>query len=314
MAFPSPSLAPPALNLYQWSYGGLAFGGVGQTTYQVQSATIDMPDVASADLQRALEQGEFAGMDVLPGKDITIVQLVTTPGLTGSGVTLAQAQAVDVACQQLGGVMGPGGVTEQPLYFQMASGLFACMARPRKHNCPWDINRAFAGGAVATTLLHATDPRWYAAPSKQSVPISLPAPLGGYTFPGSFPALFGGGGVGGLVTVYNNGLFETRPVLVITGPCTNPVITNLSIVGSPQIGVTISLAAGDTLTIDTDMQSVLYVTSGTTAAVSRDNAVTPNTTWWNLPPGASIIEFTTGDATQVAAALVVQSADAWLTL
>lgn len=313
MPFPSPSLAPPALNLYQLSYGGLAFGGVGRTVNQVQSMVIDMPDVAGGDVQRAMDQGEFVGLDVLPGKDVTIVQTIGRANPTGFPVTAAEALALDQAVQALGGVMAPGGVTERPLYLQLPSGLFACMCRPRRHSCPFDINRVMAGGVIATTMLHATDPRWYAAPSKTAT-VGLPAPAGGLSFPVSFPATFGGGGAGGILTVYNYGLFEMRPVLVIAGPCTNPVVSNLSIPGAPAIGVALTLAAGDTLTIGTDLRSIVFTAAGTSAGSSRRNALMSGSTWWNLPPGANQIEFTTGDAMQVAGTLTVQSADAYLTL
>lgn len=320
MAFPSPALPAPPLSLYQWAFGGLTFGGLDPAgTYQVQSATIDMPDVATGDVQRALDQGEFMGVDTLPGADITLVQIVTTTGLSRSGMpSLAQAAAIDQACQALGGVMGPGGSTEQPLYVQMASGTFVRMARARKHNCPWDITRAFAGGAVATSLLHSTDPRWYAAPSISQT-VALPAAIGGGdvfgTHGASFPATFGAGSVGGLLNVVNSGTFESRPILIITGPCVNPVISNLSIPGAPAVGVTITLNAGDTLAIDMDWQSVVYTTAGSTLGSPRRNEIIAGSTWWNLPKNStSTIEFTSSDTTPVAGTLTVQSASAFLSL
>jgi hypothetical protein len=326
MAFPSPSLVPPSLSTYQMSFGGLTFAGQpGSGNYALQTITWDMPSVASGDVQRAMDQGEFAGMDVLPGRDITVVQVVTGGyAQSGAGVdTTAKAQAVDAAVQALGGVMYPAGTTEPfPLYIQLPSGVFAAMCKPRGHSCPFDINRVFAGGVIATSKWHATDPRFYAAPSKQSPATGLPAPAGGGTFPATFNYGFGGGGTGGLVNVTNAGYFEMRPVLVITGPCTNPVVSNLSISGAPWVGVNITLQAGDTLTIDMDFRSVIYVASGTTQGASRQNALLAGSTWWNLQAsngpngiaGPNVIEFTTSDGTHVAATLTVQSADAYLTL
>jgi hypothetical protein len=514
MPFPSPTLAPPALGLYQMSYGGLTFGGIaagGSSPYQLQTLDLDMPDIATGDVQRAIDQGEFVGTDVLPGRDITIVQVVRAvaagfnPGPTmlpvlangvldpsfeydregsppgggwttygtnildvlnaadagagayvgslmcelayGSDLRLAQAQTtayvpgesrtisafvwipagwnggqivldneymtgsgssnqasganmtltnqwqrihtvvnagavgfyggvcvraasaptsgpqyilldavmetagtilapygdgdssgwywtgtpgdstssnaprtpsitpvtVDQAAQALGGVLGPGGVTEAPLYISLPSGTFACMARPRKHNCPLDLNRVMAKATIATTLLHATDPRFYAAPSRTAT-VGLPTPAGGLLFPVTFPASFGGGGAGGLVTVVNAGRFEMRPVFIVTGPCTNPTITNLSIAGAPAVTFALSLSAGDTLVIDSDWRTAIYTTAGSTQGASRRNALTSNSTWFNLPPGANIIEFTTSDGMQVAGTLTVQSADAYLSL
>jgi hypothetical protein len=316
MAFPSPSLAPPALGLYQLSFGGLTFGGVSPgATYQLQSMDIDMPDVATGDVQRALEQGEFQGVDVLPGADITIVQTVTTTGLTRATMpSLAQAIAIDEACQALGGVMGPGGTTEIPLWLSMASGTYVRMCRARKHNCPWDINRAFAGGAIATSLLHSTDPRWYAAPTA-SQSAQLPSAFGGLPIAATIPAVLAPGTTGALLTVVNAGRFESRPILIVTGPATNPVISNLSIPGAPFIGVNITLSAGDTLAIDTDWGSIVYTVAGTALGSSRRNLLIPGSTWWNLPANsASTIELTTSDTSPVTGRLTVQSASAYLSL
>jgi hypothetical protein len=304
VAFPSPSLAPPALNAWQLSYGGLVFGGIVHgSPYSLQSLTIDMPDVATGDVQRALDHGEFIGLDTLPGADLTIVQTVISDGVS-----------LDHAAQQLGGVFAPGGVTEQPLWLQTPAGTFARMCRARKHNCPIDINRVMAGVTVATTLLHSTDPRWYAAPSLSQT-VGLPTSIGGgLPVPPAVPWALGGGSVGGLVNVVNSGLFEMRPVLVITGPCINPVVANLSILGAPWVGVTQTLNAGDTLVIDLDWQSVVYTTAGSSIGASRRNALTYGSTWWNLPPGSSTIEFTSADTSPVTGTLTVNSASAYLSL
>jgi len=305
MPFPSPALSVPSLTTYELSYGGLKFGGiVAGSAYQLQRlGGLDTPPIITADQQRALDQGEFAGLDLSGGRDIPIDLVVRTDGTS-----------LDHARRALGAVMTPQGATEAPLWLQLPSGTFACMARPKKYSGPpVDVSSLVGGGGVANILMHATDPRWYSAPSKTQT-VGLPAPLGGLGFPVTFPASFGGGGVGGILQVYNNGLFEMRPVLIFTGPCTNPSATNLSIAGAPTIGFTISLAAGDTLVVGTDFQSAVYTVAGSTAGSSRRNLLTPTSTWFNLPPGLNQIEFNTTDGTQVAGTLTVQSADAWLSL
>jgi hypothetical protein len=172
-----------------------------------------------------------------------------------------------------------------------------------------------AGGTVASTLLHSTDPRWYAAPSL-SQSAALPAAVGGgLAIPAAVPWSLGAGGVGAILNVVNSGRFESRPLLIVTGPCTNPVISNLSIAGAPWIGVSIALNAGDTLTIDTDWQSVVYTTAGSTIGSPRRNALQWGSTWWNLPANStSVIEMTTSDPAPVAGTLTVQSASAYLSL
>ena len=317
MAFPSPSLVPPALNLWEISFGGLKFGGITPgSVYQFQNMDVDMPDVTSGDVQRALDQGEFIGLDTLPGADITVVQAVSCGSYVGpAGATLAQQQTLQGAAQALGGVMGPGGVTETPLWFQTPNGTYTRMCRARKHNCPLDINRVYAGATVATTLLHSTDPRWYAAPSvSQSVGIPS-APGGGLSVAPAVPWALAGGSVGGLLTVVNSGPFESRPVLTFTGPLTNPVATNSSLSGAPFIGVTLTLAAGDTVVIDLDWQSVVYTVAGTTMGAPRRNALMGGATWWNLPANSSNqIAFTSADTSAVAGTLAVTSASAYLSI
>lgn len=303
MAFPAVA-TPPSLPVWGMSYGGLAFGGIvrGSTYQLIGTDALDIPAALSGDATRDLDQGDFIGLDTLPGRDITIQQVIAA----------STDASLDAARQTLAGVLGPAGTTELPLYLQLASGIYACMARPRKHSPPLDINTVLGKGVVVSTMFRASDPRWYAVPTKQAT-VGLPGPLGGLTFPVTFPASFGGGGGGGILQVTNAGQFEMRPVLVVTGPCTNPRVTNLTLPGAPGIGFNLVMATGDTLVIDTDFQSVLYFTAGSSIASSRRGALTSDTVWWNLPPGLNQIELTTTDALG-AALLTVQSADAWLGL
>ena len=238
--FPSPGLAAPALALNQFSYRGLTFGGTTHgLTYSLASLKKGREPVAaeSGDQQRALDQGQFIGLDVLPGRDIEIETIVQA----------STASELDKAIQTLSAVMAYGANVEEPLYLQLPSGIFACMCRPRKHapvTGAIDVTTILAKAGVYLTMLHATDPRWYAVPTKTAT-VGLPAPLGGLTFNVTFNASFGGGGAGGILEVLNNGMFEMRPILIVKGPCTNPVITNLTLPGAPSIGFSITLAEGE---------------------------------------------------------------------
>jgi hypothetical protein len=320
MAFPAPSLTPPTLSYGQWSYRGITFGGIVKgASFQLVSATgIDQAAMSSGDVARPEDQGEFKGLDTLSGVDITVSHLVTA-NTGGAPITPAAAGAIlEPLRQAMGAMMIPTGSTEYPLYVQMAGGIYARMARPRKHNFPWDIQSFLAGGTPVSSLWHATDPRWYAQPSK-SATVSVPSPLGGMTFPATFPLSFGGGDAGGMLSVYNNGTIEMRPQFVITGPCSDPSISNLSIAGSPVIQVGINLNVGDTLTIETDFQSILYRAAGTTVATSRANLLASGSTWFNLLPasgpegigGPNVLQFLCSSS---AATCAVQSADAYASL
>ncbi len=310
---PSPTLSLPTLSLYQLSYQGLAFGGIENAhpydtanPYQLQpngtTGLFDAAVIASGDTQRPLDQGEFQGLDVYQGRDITLVQSVTT-----------DAVSFDHARQALGGALAVQGATEQPLFIQLASGLYACMARPRKHACPFDNAFAQVQVAIATSLLHATDPRWYRQPTlTASTGPAMPGSAGGLTFPASAPFTFGSGGTGGVLDIANAGTIEMRPVLVVTGPVASGPITiaNTSITGSPQVSFDVALNAGDTLTIDMDWQTAVLVTAGSTQGSSRANDLRSGSTWWNLPADTtSRLLYTTGDVA-AASTLTVWYTDA----
>ena len=316
MSFPSPSLPAPALGLYQFSFNDLAFGGiVPSTPYQLKDIAIggiDLSAIQSGDLQRPLDDGEFAGVDVAQGRDIPIDLTIT-----------ADSTSLDHARQALGGAFAPAGATEAPLFLTLPSGTFATMCRPRKLAYAIDINTVLAKGTPANVLLHSTDPRWYASPSK-SATTGLPSTTGpgGLAFPVSFPASFGSGSVGGLLDVWNLGTVAMFPTLLFTGPCTNPSAANLSLPGAPALTFDITLNAGDTLLVDTDFQTVTYTTAGSTAGSPRANTEAYGSTWWNLAPAngprgigaANVIEFSTADPTAVAGTLTVASADAYAAL
>jgi hypothetical protein len=295
--------APPSLEPWQISYGGLAFGGyIQDATYQLQEYPegIDIPDYVTGDVQRAIEQGEYAGVDLSPGRNIAIKQLVQA----------ATEAELDEARQALSGVMVPQGPTEQPLYLQLASGLWVSMARPRKHKAVIDASTLVGKGTVFASLFHATDPRWYSSPT-QTTTVGLPEPSGGLAYPFAYPATYTGSGVGGLVTCENAGPMYMYPRVTFTGPCTNPRAANLTLPGAPAIGFNQTLNPGDTLTIDMNWRSVILTTAGSSEGSSRRNAEQPGNAWWSLPGKTmSVIEFTSEDTSYAAGTMTVEWASA----
>lgn len=312
MTFPSPTITPPSLGAYGLSYNGTAFGGIvnpitggpaGYATIAPNGVTgHDRAVVTSQDTQRNLDEGEWPGIDVLTGRDV-LVQM----NVISDGTSLQHALTALQAC------FANVGVTEYPFFLQMPNqSLRVCMARPRGFTYPVDINYVQAGLAVVSLRMHATDPRWYDTPT-QALTIGLAAPGVGIGFPISFPVSFGGSSSGGALICDNYGNYEMRPLLVVTGPCTNPTIGNASIAGNPRLTFNVTLNAGDKLTIDTDAQSATLVTAGSPASsgASRLGTLAVGSTWWNLPPGGNTIQFSSSDPTQVAGTLTVEFADAW---
>jgi hypothetical protein len=300
MPFPPPSLALPTLTDYALSYRGLNFGGiVPETGYQIVSMPkgLEPPDTLTGDVQRALDEGEWIGVDLYPGRDIEILQIVTGYG-----------EGVDRNRQLLAGALGVGGTTEDPLFLQLPTGLYVAYARPRKHAAPLDVNQIVGGGFQATSLLHADDPRWYRAPSHEAF-THLPQGSGGMTFPAIFPIDFGGTGSGTL-TVVNEGTVEMRPILIVEGPVTDPMIYNASLPNAPFLGFGMTLLPEDQLVIGLDYQTAVYYPAGSTEGASRRNTTLKGSTWWYLQPGENEIEFRAREGGE-AAKLKVQWADAF---
>src|ERR1700677_3373261 len=78
--FPSPTLVPPDLEDWQYSYNGLVFGA--NTPFAVLGIEgLDMPDVRSGDVNWPRDHGQAMGLDVFGGKDI-IFDLWMVPGGT----------------------------------------------------------------------------------------------------------------------------------------------------------------------------------------------------------------------------------------
>jgi hypothetical protein len=162
-------------------------------------------------------------------------------------------------------------------------------------------------GGVATMVFHMTDPRVYASPTlSTTIPLPTAGALG-YTFPLTFPHTYGGGSAG-VATVVNAGNVEMRPVFLFTGPLLDPGVQGLSLPNVPQLTFNGSMAATDTLTIDTDFQSAVYRIGGVGSGSSVRNLVTG--TWFNLPKGTSSIGFISSNNT-LAGTLAVQSASAF---
>ncbi|MGH9121415.1 MAG: hypothetical protein ACRDYC_05645 [Acidimicrobiales bacterium] len=290
MAFPPLSLTPPSLLPWQLSYNGLTVGAA--TPWAVTGIQgLDLATIRSADIGRPRDHGEFVGLDVFGGRDVTVNLWMVSDGvsLQDSQVALAAATLV-------------GLTTEQPLWFQLPNlPLMAVMCRTRKRTMAFDINYGAAQVGVPALALHATDPRIY-GPTEE-VSVGLPVLSGQFVFMATPPFSFGGVvpiGSG----VDNTGNFEGRPVLVITGPVTNPSISNASIVGNPTLTFSnpmasgFTVASGDQLVVDLDTHSVLYYVGGVasgSAPADRRFWLVMGSTWWNLPPGANNINFQSSD-------------------
>lgn len=91
-------------------------------------------------------------------------------------------------------------------------------------------------------------------------------------------------------TVNNGGHVESWPVVVITGPCTNPNIANDTI--GETLTVSETIAAGETLTVDMGARTAVITTFGG----GETNVLgSVSGTWWALERGSNSIRITSDE-------------------
>jgi len=308
MAFPT--TAAPSLSNWELQYGGLNLGNT--TPYAISEiAGLDLPVIRNGDVPRPRDHGELIGLDFMSGRDVTI-----TANFASDGTSLQHA------AEALATAFETGIGTESPLWIQIPNlPCLGLMCRARKRTVPIDIGYSVSAMAQASILVHSTDPRLYTTPTTSTV--GLPAPIGGLTFPATFPATFGGGGTYGSISATNTGNVEMRPTFVITGPVTNPVVQNVTtgwiLSFSNPTGIGYTLNAGDTLAVDTDLRTILYTASGSSVSAPRRNWLVANSVWPNpvagiagIAPGANTIEFSSGDSSAVVGTLALSWSSAYL--
>lgn len=156
---------------------------------------------------------------------------------------------------------------------------------------------------VFTIPLVAPDPRKYSTvpmlatatlPAPVINPLTLPVtlPIG---FPGSVPP------IDSAVTCTNSGTFETRPVITVSGPITNPSIVN-AVTGQAITFTGLELGSTDQLIISTDARQAFLNNSFYAADVTS--------AWWVLEPGVTQV-YLTGENFSGGAVLVCSWSSAW---
>ena len=306
--FPSPSLTPPSLLNWQFSFQGYTFGASQPVGVLQIEGLGDVPTIRNGDMVRARDHGELVGLDLYGGRDVTIDFWAKTDGTSLQSALLSLSAALQVGLS-----------TEQPLWFQQPNlPLLACMCRCRKKAVPWDVTYAAANVALPIAQFHATDPRLYTV--GQTATVGLANPTSGMHFPATFPISFGSTGASG-ATVTNSGNVSMNPVVVITGPVTNPTVQNATISGTPALTISnplqtsYTVLSGDQLVLDLDAHTIQYFSGGVnsgTAGASRMSWLVPGSTWWSLPPGNNLIQFLSQDSVQVAGTAQIQWASSYI--
>jgi hypothetical protein len=161
--------------------------------------------------------------------------------------------------------------------------------------CPTLCDVTFTCGLVAP------DPRKYAT-QPTVITIGAQPTLGaGLAVPIVMPLSFPAQAAGGSLVATNNGTFETRPLITITGPITSPGLTNVT-TGQTVSWTGLALGAADVLTVDFGIRQGLL--NGVFRPADLFSA------WWTLPPGSSTIQMS--GASSTGATVSVSYSDAWI--
>ena len=276
---PLPLIALPGgaapLAPFQMSYLGLTWGD-GYDAALVQIDGIDgLPAIVQPDTVKGRDVGEYLGAYFPGGRDVVVDVEITS---TSDAALRADIDA-------LGSVTAPVSAVESPLAYLlpgMAQASRVIYCRPAARAAIINLDYVFHK-ATMTLKFHATDPRIYDG-LIQVQSTGLPAGGGGVTWPAVWPISWGSAGGSGTMNVTNSGTYATRPVVTIFGPVDNPTIENTT--AGKHMTFALTLAATDTLTVDFRAKTVLLNGTG-----NRIGARTPDSQWWELAPGTSLVSY-----------------------
>jgi len=253
-------------------FNGLALGEGTPFLVALVEGLADLPAVRSGDQTLLRTDGLWAGEDFLGGRTITI------------SVEVDQ-RTTTTAFDELASAFVPG-QAEQPLVMQIprvAGGAkIRVNARARRRSAPINLEWLYDLPVIVVEL-DATDPRIYADTPTTISGLGLAAATGGLTWPLTW-LLDWGTFNSGTFTAFNGGNYATPVAFTFAGPLERPRVENLT--QSRILEFDVSLAAGDTLVVDTGARTALI---GGTA--SRSGTMTADSQWFHLGAGTETIRF-----------------------
>ena len=267
---------------YAFTYNGYTFGGAGAPVQIMGVQGLeDTPQVRTADEVRGFTDGEFYGRDFLAGRAISM-DLLILAGPTGLRPVLEAMKAALIP-------QGGGSTSTVPLSFNLpgiATRRVYCRLRRRALPITLEYTHNHASAVVE---FYAADPRIYDDVASNAQ-VGLSGAGGGLTFNATPNLTFGTTAAPNTQVAMNAGNYNTKPVITITGPVDTPVVQNVT--QGLSLKVNMALAAGDTLTLDTDTRSV--VLNGT---ASRRSSLSTDSVWFDLSPGPNTILYSAAAAT-----------------
>jgi hypothetical protein len=283
------------VTLQDWEayFGGLTFGG--SRTMGLRSIDGYSPPDAREDIDDySQDDGAFVVAEFSSYRRFTVeCDLSTVPGLSFE-------QALDAA--RLAFAYRSA---DSPFVFKFAG------ASQRRINCRpvrvgFPVDQMYGMGySVLTAQFVAGDPRIYS--DAESVITATPEGGNvGADMPIDFDIAFGTGSSGtstGLISVVNNGTYNSPPEMIINGPFTSLTLQNLTTGKSLSYAYVVD--AGQQAEFDFRAKTI-YV-----AGTSRYSGFQAGSSWWKLAPGSNTIKFTaTGSSGSTLMSMGYR--DAWL--
>jgi hypothetical protein len=207
---------------------------------------LGLPSMRTADVEPSGEDGLWLGRDYYGGRVVRIDAAVKLPGDQAGALDVAAALQ-ETADNQA--VRGYGGTTlNLRLKFP---GRPTRVVRGRVRKCDVDLEKVVHGWAPVDIEVQGADYLYYRdEPDTTGIPLAVLS-SGGLTFPLMFPFTIAGdpAAVGRPGYLDVTGTAPTWPVLRVTGPCSNPVITHVTT--GRTLAVQVTLAAGEWVELDT---------------------------------------------------------------
>lgn len=216
----------------QLQYGRALLGGGSPAGWRELIGWRSLPEAAVSDSVRPQAHGGYPG-DVFGGS------LVVTFTYLVRGTPSAKLAALDTLETFL-----PMDGVDRPLVVDDGSGPWMRNARVIARDVPQD--KHFRHGPVECGVQFlCADPRRYSL-AEHTARLTLPVSSGGLQYPLAYPLEYGTFAVGSLGVV-NAGSVVTPLVVTFTGPLAFPVLS----AGDWRLAFDISLADGESLTVDT---------------------------------------------------------------
>ena len=287
---------PTPANPYVFAFNGWLFGGVDGGGVQVLSVDglEDLPSLRTQDEGRGYQDGSFTGRDFLNGRTVTMVLQVMGSGY-GTAATSFQTYVQQMKANLLSQTQGTGVLQ----IYLPSRGVQRLNARVRRRSLRIDPSYTY-GRAEAVVEFFCPDPRIY----NDTQSTSTLNPTGGNlrAYNRTYNLSYGLAGTATqTVTLTNQGNYETWPVFTISGACTNPVITNLT-TGQSLFFPAVTLGASDTLTVNTDLRTVLFNGGAARNLLGNQSqwfslpATTPTTITYSVASGSGSCTITYRDA------------------